>query len=487
MSLRVRLALATIAVVAVGLLVAGFATYGLMRSFLVDRVDQQLRATRFEAARALQVVPDVPFAVGTSDEGPSVPAGTWAAVLDARGAVVSSFSFTFGDEVASRPRLPAGLPGSAPSNVNGANPGAAAEGPTFAVFSADAVDQGGDPFRVSAVALVRGGTLVVAIPLTEVSDTLGRLVAIELGVSAVVLAAAGALAWWTVRLGLRSLVRMQEAAAAIAAGDLSRRVEPANARTEVGRLGRALNAMLGRIEDAFAERRAAEERLRRFVADASHELRTPLTSVQGYAELFRRGAVESPDELAAAMRRIEGESARMSQMVDELLLLARLDQGRPLERERVDLVEVAAAAVDAARAAALGRRIDLDAAERVVVLGDAGRLRQVLDNLLSNARHHTPEGTPIHVRVAAADGHGVVEVADEGPGIAEADAGRVFERFFRADRARSPGNGGAGLGLSIVAAVAEAHGGRAWYRPRPGGGSVFEVSLPLAVDLPAAP
>jgi len=250
-------------------------------------------------------------------------------------------------------------------------------------------------------------------------------------------------------------------------------------RSEVGRLGRALNTMLARIDQAFSERQASEERLRRFVADASHSLRTPLTSIQGYAELFRRGAAERPEDLARAMRRIEDESSRMSELVDELLLLARLDQGRDLERAPVDLREVATAAVDAARAAAPDEPIDLDAPLPVAVLGDTARLRQLVDNLLENARGHTPEGTPVSVRALVIDGEAVLEVADRGPGIPEEDAPRIFERFVRAGGVGNGRANGSGLGLSIVAAVAEAHGGRASYRPRPGGGSLFEVRLPL--------
>jgi len=475
-SLRARLAIATLALVAIGLLVAGVATYALMRSFLLDRVDQQLRASRLAAAQALQVVPSYPLVVPFDARDALVPTGTWTAVLDEQGDVVSSYVFTFDDEaVPPPPELPSGLPSSSPEKLAGSTERA---GTQSTVFTAQA--EGGEArYRVSADALIGGRTLVVAIPLTEIADTLRRLVAIELLVSAVVLAAAGATAWWLVRLGLRPLARMEETAGAIAAGDLTRRVEPTDPRTEVGRLGLALNTMLTHIEEAFGQRRASEERLRRFVADASHELRTPLTSVRGYAELFRKGAAERPEDLANAMRRIEGESARMSELVDELLVLARLDQGRPLERHPVDLRDIANAAVEAARAAAPYRSIDLDAPLPVAVLGDATSLREVADNLLANAREHTPEATPVHVLTFVADGHAVLEVADEGPGVPEEDAARVFERFFRADPSRTRGRGGAGLGLSIVAAVAEAHGGRASYRPRPGGGSLFEVRLPL--------
>src|ERR671918_2805328 len=248
--------------------------------------------------------------------------------------------------------------------------------------------------------------------------------------------------------------------------------------------------MLAEIERAFAERVAAEERLRRFVADASHELRTPVTSIRGYAELFRRGAGDRPADLANTMRRIEQEGERMGELVEELLLLARLDQGLPLERQPVDLPAVVAAAVDAARAADPGRPIDVDSQKRVVVLGTESRLRQVVDNLHTNARVHTPAGTPIHVRLAPANEEVVLEVADEGPGVPAEEADRIFERFHRTDRSRTRSQGGVGLGLAIVRSLVEAHGGAVGYRARPRGGSIFRIVLPLgyaagATDAPA--
>src|SRR5919204_4839033 len=228
--------------------------------------------------------------------------------------------------------------------------------------------------------------VVVALPLTEVRATQHRLLLIEGAVSGLVLAAIGAAAYWLTRRELRPLERMAKKARAIAAGDLSQRVEPDDPRTEVGQLGGALNAMLAEIERAFAERLAAEERLRRFVADASHELRTPVTSIRGYAELFRRGAGDRPADLANVMRRIEEEGKRVGELVEELLLLARLDQGLPLERRPVDVSAVLDAAIDAARAADPQRPIDVDSQHPLVVLGSASRLRQVIDNLLTNAR-----------------------------------------------------------------------------------------------------
>ena len=278
---------------------------------------------------------------------------------------------------------------------------------------------------------------------------------------------------------------MGETAGAIAAGDLTRRVEPADERTEVGRLGMALNTMLSHIETAFEQRRRSEERLRRFIADASHELRTPLTSIRGYAELFRRGADTRPEDLAKSMANIEAEASRMGVLVDDLLLLARLDQGRPLEREAVDLTAVVTHAVESARAIEPDRTIELEA-DAVGIVGDAGRIRQVVDNLLDNARVHAPDAS-VHVRVAVDGDDAILEIRDAGPGIEPDVAARIFERFTRGDPSRSRGTGGAGLGLSIVAAIVESHGGTVSASARdPGDGAVFLVRLPLGGP-PASP
>jgi two-component system OmpR family sensor kinase len=333
-------------------------------------------------------------------------------------------------------------------------------------------------FRGVVVVDNYGNTYLFALSLEEVDNGLHHLFLVELFVASVVLAALAGLTYFVVMLGLRPLREMQETAGKIAAGDLSQRVEVVDGHTEVGQLGLALNEMLHQIETAFDERTKSEERLRRFVADASHELRTPLTSIRGYAELFRRGAADRPEDLAKTMRRIEEEAARMGILVDDLLLLARLDQGRPLEREPVDLTRITADAVDDARAIAPDRPIDYSPDGAIIVPGDEPRLRQVLANLLQNATRHTPPDTPVHVRVATEGPDAVIEVRDEGPGLDPETASRVFERFWRSDPSRARQSGGAGLGLAIVAAIASAHGGRAEVDTAPGQGATFRVLLP---------
>jgi two-component system OmpR family sensor kinase len=292
------------------------------------------------------------------------------------------------------------------------------------------------------------------------------------------------------------LVEVERTAAAIAAGDLSRRVPEHHPGTEVGRLSAALNGMLAQIEAAFGLResseraaRASEDRMRRFVTDASHELRTPLTSIRGFAELYRQGAAAGSQDVDRYMRRIEDAAAQMGLLVDDLLLLARLDQQRPLEREPVDLLAVASDTVHDAQAMSPGRPVLLQVFEgpaAPVVMGDQSRLRQILGNLVSNALAHTPDGTPVSVRVGTRIDHqtgrpaGMLEVIDEGPGLPADEAERVFERFYRADPSRTRSRGGTGLGLSIVAALTAAHGGRVELDTRPGDGATFRVILPIA-------
>jgi two-component system OmpR family sensor kinase len=338
----------------------------------------------------------------------------------------------------------------------------------------------GSEFRMTSRAEGRfGGMVVLALPLDDVQDAVQRLILVEGLAVVAVLAVLGLVSWWVIRLGLRPLRQMTTAAGAIAAGDLSQRIPAAHAGTEAGDLGVALNGMLGRIEEAFDERTESEGRLRQFIADASHELRTPVTTIRGYAELYRSGALGEQGALDDAMRRTEQESVRMGTLVDELLQLARLDQGRPLELAPVDLRALAADAVLDAQAVAPDRSIALEGADPVVVQGDEARLRQVIANLVGNALVHAP-GAPITVRVDATATTAVLEVADAGPGMAPADAARAFDRFYRADASRQRHSGGSGLGLSIVDATVRAHHGTVTIASGVAEGATVHVELPLA-------
>ncbi len=469
MSLRSRLILGLLVLAAFGLIVADFATYASLRSFLYDRTDSSLDADHREVEQAIghsgsceellgAVAPDI-FVQGRKVNG--------TVLFTCRARKPPSGPFGPEQELPA-PKLAAASVIVQPSAVEHAH-----------YFNADAVS-GDTAYRVRAAwERELGYDLVVATPLNDLQNTLHRLLLIEILVTAAVLGAIALLGLWVVRLSLRPLDSIGHTAAAIAAGDLSRRVEPANERTEVGRLGLALNAMLGQIESAFKAREASERKLRRFVADASHELRTPLAAVRAYAELFTRGASRRPDDLARAMTGIERESERMSVLVEDLLLLARLDEGRPLAREHVELEQVVTEAVETAATVEPEREIELHA-ESAAVLGDRDRLRQIVDNLLANVRAHTPAGAPVRVSVERRNGSAVVEVADSGPGMSAEEAAHVFERFYRSDASRSRASGGVGLGLSIVAAVAEAHGGSVSARSEPGHGSTFRITLPLA-------
>jgi two-component system OmpR family sensor kinase len=375
-------------------------------------------------------------------------------------------------------------------------------------------------FTNEATGQTFSGTIIVGVDVSSVYRTLDGLALIDLIVSGVVLVTLAIAGIAIVRSSLRPLTDIELTAGAIAEGDLSRRVPDRDPRTEVGRLGRSLNAMLAQVETAFharekseASARRSEEKMRQFVADASHELRTPLTAIRGYAEYYRQrggvgngarhaapagpepsladgGRLTEPD-MDRIMQRVEQESARMGVLVEDMLLLARLDQQRPIERRPVDLLTLAADAVQDARMIAPQRKIELTVGHGTafLVLGDEARLRQVITNLMSNALSHTPDGTPIDVRLLAHGPDGrltvpsvTLEVDDHGPGLSKEQAERVFERFYRADQARGRKTGGAGLGLAIVAALVTAHGGAVGVDTAPGRGAMFWITLPLAAE-----
>jgi signal transduction histidine kinase len=518
MSLRRRLVVGMLLLLVAGVITTDVVTSSSLRSFLLGRLDEQIDSSQNQAYQYISQVYQRDLKAG--DRTPVTHPGTWLAELSTKtpvkftgaptrvprlnGAVLAArlSSDAYVEVLSSRGkvviRVPSGLAGNpdpAPvlsrelhvqhiptPHVFGTNHGPYS--PENASIDVPAVGSRALQYRLHAVT-VPGGTLVTAISLDPTDKTLASLTHVELFVSVAVMIALLLLTLWIVRLGLRPLDDMTETAGAIAGGDLTRRIRRADDRSEVGRLGVALNGMLSQIEAAFRERTSSEARLRRFVADASHELRTPLTSIRGYAELLRKGAFESADDQRRAAERIEGEAARMTLLVDDLLLLARLDQGRPLASERVDLCRVVAEAVEAARLTDVGRPISVELEGPVEVRGDAARLRQIVDNLLHNAVVHTPPGTPVHVEVRRHGAHALISVADEGPGLDAEQAAHVFDRFYRGNEART--GQGTGLGLSIVAALAGAHGGSAGVDATAGEGAVFTVELPAADPDTGAP
>jgi two-component system OmpR family sensor kinase len=477
LSLRARLLFAVAAVALVGLVAADIATYTALRSFLLDRVDESLNAAQGRLIRSLYGPPERDRGGDAGGLAAAAP-GAYVELRGPDGLPVVSGP-TSGEFDTSRPRLPERVSGLSSRDEEAA---------TF--FTVEAA-RGTSDFRVRAQRLPDDSVLMVALPLTDVSSTLHRLLLTEIIVTAGVLLVAVGLGLWLVRVGLRPLRNIEGTAAEIAGGELSSRVPDTDERTEVGRLGVALNTMLERIEDAFAKQQEAERRLRRFVADASHELRTPVSAVGAYAELFERGAQQRPDDLARVLRGVRVETARMQALIEDLLLLTRLDEGRPLERQPVELVGLAGEAVEAAQTISGDWPVTIEADQPVEVTGDRMRLREVLDNLLANVRTHTPPGTPTTVRVRSQDGEAVIEVADQGPGLDAEDAARIFERFYRADPSRARDRGGTGLGLAVVAALVGAHGGRVEVDTSRGDGATFRVRLPqgaaVSLEEPARP
>lgn len=484
MSLRSRLLVGLGVLVAIGLGLAAVVTYEEQRSFLFTRLDQQVVTSYPAVADGLGLLPR-----GVSIRGtPPVPprrrpisrgavtvqaSGTYGVLLGPDGRVLTRRTFTYGQPAASPPRLPAHM---------------AVSRFTSPVRLSTVDSQAGSSlrYRVTAFAVSGGRTLVVAVPLREVDQTLQRLILVEALVGGGLIIALVVLGWLVIRLGLRPLERIGQVASDIAHGDLSRRVTPATPRTEVGRLGLSLNEMLVQIERAFADRRASEDRLRQFLADASHELRTPLASIRGYAELFRLGATADPGALENAMARIESEAARMGVLVEDLLLLASLDEMPELRRDPVELRALAEQTAQDVRAIAPLRDVRLIAREPLYVLADPDKLRQVLANLTRNAVTHTPPDSPIELSVWRQSENAIVEVRDHGPGLPADAADRVFDRFWRREGGRSRGAGGAGLGLAIVRAIVHAHHGEVHAQSDPDGGAVFRVVLPVAPDAPTA-
>jgi two-component system, OmpR family, sensor kinase len=474
LSLRARLLIGLTALAALGLVAMATATYEEQRSFLFERVDQQVNASTFVVAAQLGLRLGAPLPSPPRHFGP-LPKhrqitfqafGTYGELLGSGGKLLKIDAFAYGGSAGSPPALPRDPQlsklGSGPVHV----------------FTVNSRGGSGLRYRVAAFAIGDGRTLVVAVSLREVDQTLHRLLVVEGLVGIGVIIALLLLGWIVIRLGLQPLERIGRVARQIANGDLARRVSPANSRTEVGRLGVSLNEMLVQIEQAFADREHGEARLRQFVADASHELRTPIAAIRGYAEAFRLGAATDPRTLERALARIEGEAARMGVLVEDLLLLARLDRLPEPARERVGLSELVEHAGDDARAIAPGRSISVRTDGPLAVLADADQMRQVLANLTRNALIHTPPDSPIELSLWREQDRVVLEVRDHGPGLPAEIGDRVFERFWRADQGRRRGRGGAGLGLAIVKAIVETHHGEVHARNAADGGAIFRVELP---------
>jgi two-component system OmpR family sensor kinase len=470
-----------------GLLVADIVTYASVKSFLFGRADATLASSETLAFNYLTYASEHGSTVTDGDLSRHVSPDVYVILLNPEGHLLlarPSGSPTHPDpEPVQNGHIPVQHVLHISTTRFGRYAGTFRPDPDAVVVGSQ-----GDPdgqYRAVAVTVPQG-TLITALSLNPTNDTLNSLKRIELAASLAVVLAMSLLAAGMVRRGLRPLRDMAGTADAIASGDLTRRVPEEKPSTEVGRLGVALNKMLTEIEQAFTEKSASEERLRQFVSDASHELRTPLTSIRGYAELLGRGGFSDAAGQRKALLRIEEEAMRMGGLVEDLLLLAELDRGRPLRAEAVDLQLVCADAVGDSNAVDHDHVLTLAAGPPVVVIGDDERLAQVAHNLVRNALAHTPAGSTVEVSTAVDGSMGLIRVSDNGPGIDPLLAPRIFDRFYQGDPSRS--GGGTGLGLAIVRAIAEALGGSAEVAPSKGPGATLLVRIPLAPRAtPAAP
>ena len=519
--LRVKLITALLALVALALAIISFTSSAVFQNYLLHQADTQLKGLLANSeTRLVNVTSGNNFGAGRN-ENPylSIP-GYAVELLDSNGNQVGQFG-TMGQLTGPAPEVP-----TTTAWLN------AHQGKPVTVPA----QSGNDSWRILYERVQNIGvtntqtnqtqtetvTLVVGQQIGDIDRPIGYLGWLDLIVSVAIMAGLGVVSVAVVRTNLRPLDDIEETAQDIAAGHLNRRVPDRDPRTEVGRLGQSINTMLAQIETAFLAQQESEEaavqsedRMRRFIADASHELRTPITAIRGFAEYYRqRGGVVSPEEgsrgslsaedLDRIMQRVEGEAARMGVLVEDLLLLARMDQQRPIEHRPVDLLVLAADAVQDTRMIAPGRPVTLDVepGRAFLVDGDEARLRQVIGNLTSNALKYTPDESPIDVRLrvgllpgrapfpgapAPSVPAAMLEVADHGPGLTPEQTQRVFERFYRADTHRNRNSGGSGLGLAIVSALVAAHGGTATVDSEPGQGATFRITLPLTADAAEAP
>lgn len=469
MTLRAKLLTIVLSLVAIALVISDVASAAALRAHLLGQLDKDLAEGHAAAVRRIEVTP-TPSSTGqhhsiARDNDQQLLNDFYVEIRLRDGTVDDRLQPSVRDDTDPPPHLPHEV---VLDNVD--------NGP----FTVSAINRDSFRYRTMAATSSDDKIIIVAVPLQDVSNAMQRLVWAEIVVTIAVLISLGAIGWWIVRRELRPLHNMTLTADAIAAGDLSQRVTAYNPKTEVGRLSEALNTMLSQIETAFDRQQASEERLRRFAADASHELRTPLTAIRGYAELYRQGAIVDEDHLNRVLMRIEHEATRMGLMVEDLLLLARLDQNRPFENESVNLVSLIEAVVNDARASTADYGINTSSEQKSVVInGDSARLHQVFANLVGNALSHTPPGTRIEITTTIDNNFAEIRVADNGPGISQEEGARVFERFYRVDVGRSRDTGGTGLGLAIVKSIVEKHHGTVDLESELGKGATFIVRLPL--------
>lgn len=473
-SLRSRLVLGVVLLTSLGFIASGFASQALLRSYLTSQIDQQLIQI---ASGTLPRIQESGIAEDALEEGEEsegvrvptplqrIPTSTSITLLDVSGNIVGGLGGDFNaDPITNYVR------GFLPSDVT------SHQNEPFTIESRE-ID-----FRVLALALPDGsGTVVAGQSLEDLEATSAQLRLLYFLIGLVLLLIIAIASRAVIRVGMRPLEDVEKTAQEIASGNLSARMPVTDPSTEVGRLVSSLNSMLARIEDSFAARTESENKLRRFVADASHELRTPITAIRGFSELHRQGAVKGEADTSALIARIENESKRMGSLVEDLLLLARLDQAREMESKPVDIIHVVTEACASARAAGPDHPVTLITPDdEIFTLGDEARIHQVIANLLANARAHTAPSTPITVTVSTGSDGVRIAVADKGPGLSIDDQKRIFERFYRADSSRVRSSGeGSGLGLSIVDAVMRAHGGSVTVQSEIGVGSTFILHFPL--------
>jgi two-component system, OmpR family, sensor kinase len=472
-SLSSRLVVFVVALVVVVISVTGACTYTALHSFLVNRIDQQLSDTA--SLDSLENMLNVHIGAGLRN-----PQSVWIELIDTSGGVVANQPT--GPGIASL-QLDAATRKSLVGGTDNPISVTTTDGAHLRLLSVVGLAVGTrDP--ITGVRTQQAVRVLVGLSTSEMDRTLHRLLLIEIAIGTAAVAIALILTSWGVHLSLRPLSRVTRTARDVTAelssdgAGLDRRVPVTDPQTEVGQLGESFNTLMGTVETQFAARVESEERMRQFLADASHELRTPLTSIRGYAELSRLRRADGDSEHADTMDRIESEGTRMSRLVEDLLLLARSDQGAPPELEAVDVGELIEDAVEGARAAYPQRRIDAAAPAALTVRADHDQLLRVLRNLITNAAVHTTDRGPIRVSGQLEGDELVLRVADAGPGLPADEAPHVFERFWRADKARTRARGGSGLGLAIVASIVQAHGGTVWFDSSVERGSTVTVRLP---------